>query len=491
MSDEIYFDVVVVGAGNAALCAALAAREQGASVVVLEKAPPPAQGGNCPYTGAGFRFTHNGLDDIRHLVSGLTDSDLKHTNMAPYSSEEFREHLTAVTHGDTSEELMDALINESRPTVEWMRSIGVEWELPVGGSIARAPSTIPNQVGLAAVGAGPGLVDMLTKSTRRGGIDLLYETKMLRLNQGGHGEINGVVIQDQDGIQTVRTKGVVLACGGFEANAEMRVKYLGGHWERAKVRGSRYNTGDGHRAALAIGAAATGQWTGCHGTPIDIDAPSTGDVPITDSMPRRSYPIGIMVNVSGQRFMDEGEGFAEQTFVKAAVAVLNQERGVAYQIFDAKAIGHLEDRYGSAKRIEASTISELAVKLEMNPGALQATVGSYNAASHNADYTPRTLDGNTAYGLDVPKSNWAIKLERPPFIAYKVTGGITYTYGGVKINAKAQVLDMEDRPISGLFAAGEIIGGIFYHNSLRSGGLMHGSVFGRLSGVAAGQLRES
>ncbi|MDA1189790.1 MAG: FAD-dependent oxidoreductase, partial [Chloroflexi bacterium] len=149
MSDEIYYDVVVVGAGNAALCAALAAREQGADVAVLEKAPPSAQGGNCPYTGAGFRFTHNGLDDVRHLVPGLTDADLKHTSMAPYSAKEFREHLTTVTFGDTSEELMEALIRESRPTVEWMHKKGVAWELPVAGSIARAASTIPNQVGLA------------------------------------------------------------------------------------------------------------------------------------------------------------------------------------------------------------------------------------------------------------------------------------------------------------------------------------------------------
>ncbi|MDA1189278.1 MAG: FAD-binding protein, partial [Chloroflexi bacterium] len=271
----------------------------------------------------------------------------------------------------------------------------------------------------------------------------------------------------------------------------MRVKYLGGHWERAKVRGARYNTGDGHRAALEVGAAAAGQWTGCHGTPIDINAPATGNVPITDSMPRRSYPIGIMVNASGRRFMDEGQGFAEQTFVKAAVAVLSQERGVAYQVFDVKARAHLEERYGKAKPVEAATVGELAAKLGVNAGALQATVESYNAAAHSAEYAPRTLDGNAARGLDVPKSNWAIKLEKPPFVAYTVTGGITYTYGGVKINASAQVLDTEDRPIRGLFAAGEIIGGIFYHNSLRSGGLMHGAVFGRLGGMGAGQLREA
>ncbi|MBM3947789.1 MAG: FAD-dependent oxidoreductase [SAR202 cluster bacterium] len=490
MAEELYYDVTVVGAGNAALCAALAARDQGAAVAVLEKAPPSAQGGNCPYTGAGFRFTHTGLDDLKRLVPDLAGKDLSHTSMAPYSAEEFRRHLTTVTHGDTSEELMEALIAESRPTVDWMHAKGVRWELPVQGSVARAPSTIPNQVGLAAYGAGPGLVDMLTKAARRNGIQVLYETKMLKLLQGPKGEVNGLMAQDADGVHTIRAKAVVLACGGFEANAEMRTKYLGGHWERAKVRGARYNTGDGHRAAMEIGAAAAGQWTGCHGTPIDINAPATGIVKITDSQPRRSYPIGIMANVAGRRFMDEGEGFAEQTFVKAAVAVLKQERGIAYQVFDAKARPHLEERYGIAKPVEAATIRDLATKLGVNAAALEATVSSFNAAARDGDYAPRTLDGKAAHGLDIPKSNWAIKLDRPPFVAYTVTGGITYTYGGLCINAKAQVLDTEDKPIRGLFAAGEIIGGIFYHNSLRSGGLMHGAVFGRLGGIGAGRMRE-
>ena len=480
------YDVVVVGAGNAALCAALSAREDGASVVVLEKAPASAQGGNCPYTGGGFRFTHNGLEDIRRLIPELSDQDLSHTSMAPYTAQDFRDHLTAVTHGETSPELMDVLIAESRPTVEWMHSKGVEWELPFrGGSIARAPSVIPNSVGLAARDSGPGLVRMLTLAARRNGVDVLYETKMLRLIQGSRGEVCGVMAQDSDGIHEIRSRGVVLACGGFEANAEMRVKYLGAGWEKAKVRGARYNTGDGHRTAMDVGAAPAGQWTGCHATPIDVNAPPTGDVAITDSLPRRSYPLGIMVNLSGRRFIDEGAGFAEQTFVKAGYAVLSQERSLAYQIFDGKAKPVLEDRYGSANPAVADNVRELAERLGVNSTVLASTVDAFNAEAHDGEYEPRKLDGRSTRTLDPPKSNWALKIDTPPFEAYTVTGGITYTYGGLRIDARAQVLDMEDRPISGLFAAGEIVGGIFYHNSLRSGGLMHGAVFGRLAGANA------
>ena len=483
---DLAYDVVVVGAGNAALCAALSAREQGARVVVLEKAPPSAQGGNCPYTGAGFRFVHGGIEDLRGLLPELTDGETASVSMAPYTAEDFRNHLMAVTHGDTDAELMDVLISQSRPTVEWMHSKGVVWELPSSSNlIAGAPSVIPSSVGLTAWQSGPGLVQMLTTASRRSGIDILYETKMVRLLQDSLGAVCGVVAQDVDGLQDISCRGVVLACGGFEANPEMRVKYLGGGWEKAKVRGSEYNTGDGHRVALEVGAKPAGQWTGCHATPIDADAPATGDLQLTDRMPRRSYPLGIMVNLGGRRFLDEGEGFAEQTFVKAGRLILEQERAIAFQIFDSKAVPLLEGRYGVANEVKANSIKELAYKLQVNPTVLTTTVTAFNDEAHDGEYSPRQLDGRSTQTLDPPKSNWAIKIDSPPFVAYKVTGGITYTYGGPKINTRSQVLDMEDKPIQGLFAAGEIVGGIFYHNSLRAGGLMHGAVFGRLAGANA------
>ena len=174
--DELHYEVIVVGAGNAALCAALSARDHGASVVVLEKAPASAQGGNCPYTGGGFRFVHEGIEDLRDLVEDMTDADVARISMAPYTADDFRCHLLAVTHGDTAPDLMDTLISQSRPTVDWMHSKGVRWELPSGSRPSTgAPSVIPNSVGLAAWRSGPGLVDMLTRAARRSGIDILYE----------------------------------------------------------------------------------------------------------------------------------------------------------------------------------------------------------------------------------------------------------------------------------------------------------------------------
>ena len=206
---------------------------------------------------------------------------------------------------------------------------------------------------------------MLTTACRRAGVDIVYETEMLKLLQNPQGGVYGVTVQDLDGMHHIRSRGVVLACGGFEANQETRVKYLGVGWERAKVRGAEYNTGDGHRAAMAVGAKPTGQWAGCHATPIDYDAPPTGVLEATDKMPRRSYPLGITVNVAGRRFFDEGEAFAEQTFVTAAHHILEQSTGLAFQIFDSKAVVHLEARYGVSewpRRLDPSKSSPRNLK---------------------------------------------------------------------------------------------------------------------------------
>ena len=488
-SQQPYFDVIVVGAGNAALCAALAAREQGASVVALEKAPPSEQGGNCPFTGGGFRFVHDGIDDLRSLLPDLTDDEVGRILMAPYTADDFRTHLTTVTHGDTRTDLMDVLIAQSRPTIDWMTAQGVRWDFysRIRGE-AGAPSVVPNSVGLTAWESGPGLIDMLTTAARRVGVTVLYETEMLRLIQDESGTVVGVVARDRNETYEIGSKGVILACGGFEANAEMRGKHIGPGWELAKVRGSRHNTGDGHRAAMTIGAQPIGQWDGCHGTPIDVDAPDTGDLQLTDQMPRRSYPLGIMVNLKGRRFVDEGDGFAEQTFVSMGQAILRQEKGIAFQIFDSKAVPHLEGRYGGSRRVEADTVAQLAEKLGVDPATLESTLDAFNEQAHGGEYNSRELDGRSTADLQPPKSNWAIRLDTPPYVAFTVTGGITYTYGGLKIDTNSRVLNNDDQPIEGLYAAGEIVGGIFYHNSLRAAGLMHGAVFGKIAGEQAATL---
>jgi len=488
MQNTIKYDVVIIGAGNAALCAALAANDRGANVLIIEKAPPSEQGGNCPFTGGGFRFVHNGLNDLSTLIPGNN----KHNNfkMAPYTSIEFKKHMLEVTKGDIDRNLMDIIVSQSRPTINWMTRKGVIWELPSSriSSSINAPSIIPNSVGLSAYESGPGLIKMLTKSINQNAITILYETEMIDLIQNKQKEICAIICKDSDGTHKINTKSVVLACGGFEANPEMRKKHLGKGWENAKVRGSKFNTGDGHRVAISLGAKPTGQWSGCHATPIDINAPTTGNQAITERMPRRSYPLGITVNINSERFIDEGEGFAEQTFVNMGSHILRQEKSIAFQIFDSKSFDLLEPRYNNSTPTISENLNELAIKLNIPESKFIKTVTEFNKAASNGKYYPEKLDNISTNNLTIPKSNWGIKIDSPPFYGYCVTGGIAYTYGGPKIDIKARVLDQNNEPITGIYAAGEIVGGILFHNSLRGAGLMHGSVFGKIAGTNAAIL---
>ena len=477
----LYFDVIVVGGGNAAMCAALSAREKGARVLLMEKASPEERGGNCPYTGGGFRFTHNGAADLKPLLGDPSALEGLEDRISPYTAAVYRREMLEKTDGRTDPDLLKTLIDESYPTVLWMRGQGIEFEL--SGRGARVMAGV--RVGASAVGSGPGLIAMHYTAARRHGVEVVYETKMLRLLTDDVGRVTGVLAEDAEGVQKIRAGGVALACGGFEANSEMRSEHLGGHWGRAKVRGSRHNTGDGHRAALKIGASIAGQWTGYHGTPIDADAPDTGSPDSVDRLPRRSYPFGVMLNVEGERFVDEGADFALNNFVEMGASILKQPKGIAFQVFDAKVESLLEERYGSASAVRAETIGELAEKLGLDSGAVERTIGEFNEAVQEGEFDPSTLDGKGTRGLDPPKSNWALAIDAPPFSAYRVTGGITYTFGGLKINSQAQVLDNEGMPIPGLYAAGEIVGGFFYFDSLRASGLMHGAVFGRIAGANA------
>ena len=477
------YDVIVVGGGNAAMCAALSAREKGCRVLLMEKAAPEDRGGNCPYTGGGFRFAHNGVEDIRSLLADPSALREQGAQIGPYTAEAYRSDMLERTGGLTDPDLLSTLIAESYPTVLWMKERGIDFE--TSGSSLPVPRAPGSRVGVSAVGSGPGLINMHYTAARRHGVDVVYGTKMLKLIQDSSGAVKGVLAKDAEGIQEIHAGGVVLACGGFEASQEMRLKYLGGHWERAKVRGSRHNTGDGHRAALEIGANTAGQWTGYHGTPIDLDAPSTGSPDSVDRLPRRSYPFGIMINITGRRFVDEGADFALNNFVEMGSIILGQPRGIAFQIFDSKADSLLEARYGSASVVTAQSIRELAQKLGLNEDAVEKTVREFNTSVQDGDFDPTRLDGKSTKGIIPAKSNWARTIDTPPFSAYRVTGGITYTFGGLKINTGAQVLDTEDNVIPGLYAAGEIVGGFFYFDSLRASGLMHGAVFGRIAGANA------
>src|SRR2546428_9194919 len=298
----------------------------------------------------------------------------------------------------------------------------------------------------------------------------------MRLAVDDRGTVTGVVVRTPAGMETIPARAVVLASGGFEANTEMRTRYLGRNWELARVRGTPYNTGDGIRMALDIGALPWGHWSGCHAVQWDLNAPWHGDRKVGDNFQKHSYPLGIIVNLRGERFVDEGADFRNYTYVKYGRTIIEQPGRAAFQIFDQKVVALLREEYRirEVTTAEAMTIRDLASKLEIAVDRLVRTVTAFNAAVQPGTFNPAIKDGKGTRGLAPPKSNWALPLDAPPYVGYAVTTGITFTFGGLRITESAQVVDTEQRPIPGLFAAGELVGGLFYHNYPGGAGLMAG-----------------
>jgi tricarballylate dehydrogenase len=486
------YDVVVVGAGNAAFCAALAAREHAPSVLMLEKAPRERSGGNSFFTAGAFRVAYGTLESARPLLDDLTDEQAARIDLPPYTRADFAEDMRRVTHGRCDPELTAVLVDDSLDTAAWMRERGVRWELMYARQSHRVGDRIRFWGGLAlgVVGGGKGLIDRHAEAARASGVELRYGTPAVALETAPDGRVEGVVVQTDRGRETIRTSAVVLACGGFEADPRMRASYLGPNWDIARVRGTPFNTGDGLRLALDAGAQPYGHWSGCHAVFWDAGAPPSGDWEQTNRLSKLSYPIGIVVNAEGRRFLDEGADFRNYTYARYGAEVLRQPGAIAYQLFDARTEPLLrQDEYRApgVTRFEAGTIEELAARAGLSPASLPRTVAEFNAAVQPGRFDPSIKDGKGTVGLDPPKSNWAQPLDTPPFVCFPVTCGITFTFGGLRIDADGHVLDTASRPIGGLYAAGELVGGLFYHNYPGGTGLTAGSVFGRRAGRAAGR----
>jgi tricarballylate dehydrogenase len=482
--------VIVVGAGNAALTAALAAHQAGAETVVLETAGRDERGGNSRFSGAIFRFVHDGIDSIVPLLSSEARTKIDRAEVPPYPAEAYYDDCLRMSVGRADPVLTRVMIDRSFETVEWMRDLGVRWELTTEKFIDPSVLAAGARFALTPGGAvraeheGVGLVRNLFDAVEAAGIEIRYDAPVHELIRTGS-TVRGVRIRHTDRLEDLEGT-VILACGGFEANPEKRRRYLGPGWDLVKVRGTRFNMGSMLFETLEAGAQPAGHWGGCHASPQDADSPAVGDLAMTDKMSRYSYPYGLLVNTDGQRFVDEGEDQYLKTYAKTGAKILEQPNAVAVQIFDQKTTHLLEPRYETGTPVTADTIEELAGKLEIGVDALVATVEGFNEATRPGEFDPFRADGlSTAPGLTPPKSNWALPIDKPPFVAYRVTCGITFTYGGVKIDTEARVLDTEGRPMPGLYATGEIAGGFFYHNYAGGSGLMRGAVFGRIAGTNA------
>ena len=327
-------------------------------------------------------------------------------------------------------------------------------------------------------------------AAKAAGITLAYEARALSLIADDDG-VKGVRVRHLGRSGEVAAKCVVLAAGGFQANAEWRTRYMGPGWELAKVRGTRFNTGDAIRMALDIGAQPTGNWSGGHAVAWDRNAPEFGDLSVGDNFQKHNYPFSVMINANGERFVDEGADFRNYTYAKYGRVILMQEKQFCWQLFDGKVLHLLRDEYRIKRitKVRADTLEELVGRLEdVNPVKALATLREYNAAiKRDVVFNPNIRDGRGTTGLAIPKSNWAIAFDTPPFEAYAVTCGLTFTFGGLKIDGSARVIDTDAQPIPGLYAAGELVGGLFYFNYPGGSGLMNGAVFGRIAGTSAGQ----
>lgn len=483
-------DVVVVGGGNAGFSAAHAAAQRGRSVILLERGAEELAGGNSYYTAGATRIIHGGLDD----VSDFIEPDERHavTEVPAYSATEYAADLRKVTNGKNDPELTDVLVAESQDTVRWLSGLGLKYRLMYERqAYVRDDGSYLFWGGLHVgnVGGGEGLMADHTAVARTLGADVRYghTTTGLLVEDG---TTVGVTYSLADGTTgEIRAESVVLAAGGFETNPELRRKHLGEGWENAKVRGTPYNDGALLQAALDIGAVPGGDWSTCHSVQWDAFTQwNESNRELTNRLTRGGYPLGIIVNRDGKRFLDEGADFRNLTYAKYGREILKQPGSIAYQVFDADHRPLLRSEEYDMPGISvasADTLKELAEKIGIESAALIETVSSFNdSIDLDIPWDPNVLDGRAAR-VDPPKSNWAAPLQNGPFYAFAVTCGITFTFGGLKSDTHGRVLSADGAPIPGLFVCGEMLGGLFSENYPGGTGLAAGMVFGRRAGNLA------
>ncbi|MBI4190607.1 MAG: FAD-dependent tricarballylate dehydrogenase TcuA [Betaproteobacteria bacterium] len=485
MAEETHhYDVLVVGTGNAACSAALAALEKTPRVGMLEKAPKRDRGGNSALT-LMMRFAFNGMEDLRPLIRNFSEAEMRPLlESLPHRTEaELWDEIMRVTNNQSDQEMLQVHVTESLKTVCWLASKGHEW----------VPAAMRDDSVVTLNGGGAGLQQRHFAILEKAGVVFHHETAATELVEDEKGRVTGVRALTSAGYATFNAKSVVLACGSFESNPEMRARYLGPGWDMIRLRGVPFNTGDGLRMAMDIGAMPHGSWTTCHASPQDINLP-VFTVPsahiLKDSPARYMYPWGIMVNTNAERFVDEAWDTRGRTYAAMGRAIQAQPGGIAFQILDAKIrkMNVYTPNYATATTAKADTLEKLAEELDLDVAKFVKTVTGFNAAVQPGKYNPNRyqLDGKSTAGINPPKSNYALEIDEPPFEAWPVRCGMTFAFGGLKIDPKtSQVQHVAGRPIPGLYAAGEMAGGLWVGNYAAGSGMTAGATFGRIAGTHA------
>jgi len=495
-------DLVVIGAGNAGLCAALAAREAGAAVTVVEWAEADAYGSDSYFSGGLFRIAYDDLSQLEEIVGPLDLGDARGLDEhRSYTQADFLADWGRVTNYRCDLQLADLVVSRSFEDLKWLSGHGVPFRSPiVVDETGHARHSRPGWHGgfVEVSGAGVGLTEALLRAAGKAGVEIVYGVQARDLSYDPDTRTWTLVGRRGDGSTTTFTAAaVVIASGGFQADVEWRTRALGPGWDLAKVRGCKYNTGLGIRMALNEGAVPYGNWSGCHAVAWSAGSGEAGRADANHVFERESYPFGITVNIEGRRFIDEGSDFGAYTYAKYGREILQQPGQVAWQIFDQRAVDLMTTEYRyknpEAARLQGDTLEELADRLAargVNRDQLLATIAEYNAAvDESVEFSPYVKDGKSTKGLQIEKTNWATPLTQGPFLAFEVTCGITFTFGGLRVNENAEVLDPSGQPITGLYACGEAVGGLYYFNYPSGTGLTAGAVLGRAAGTAAAGLR--
>ena len=472
-------DVVVVGTGIAGLASAVSALQAGASVTIIERAPRDERGGQTRYTDAYLRMksetevTDDFEDQFANNAGGYLDPSLVH--LASQPREQWPALLRALSFADP--EVVSAFAGAAGPTVQWLKTFGVRFDfLPTQFLTRSQPRLLP-------IGGGLALVEALASEAEKRGANIMYETAATSLIQDAGGEVAGVRAAGP-GAKSLefRAKSVVLGCGGFEGNPEMLSRYMGPRsiYLRPVCRGGYYNKGEGIQMALDIGAAPCGDYGSYHAEPID---PRSGIAEPSVFI----FSYGILVNKQGKRFVDEAPTTIDACYERITREIYNQTNGIAYAVLDARHMRIPNYRLGlrtDQPPIAGSTIADLASKLGIAAEALESTVAEYNRACREADFKPLVLDGLSTKGVVPSKSNWAHPLTEAPFHAYPVISSNVLTFGGLKVDAHARVLNTQGDVIPGLYAAGEVVG-LYYKSYTGATSVLKGAVFGRFAGTHA------
>ena len=451
-------DVLVIGGGNAALCAAMTAREAGADVLLLESAPEEYRGGNSRHT-RNLRYLHNRGNDF------LT---------GPYGDDEFLDDLWRVTGGQTDERLARLTIRESTDIGGWMQAHGCRFQPAMRGTLHLA------RTNAFFLGGGKALMNAYYAMARKLGVKIVYGANADDLEIRGGRFTSAVYLKDHLS-HRVRARAVVLAAGGFQANLDWLKEYWGESAENFIIRGTPYDQGRMLRVLLDRGARPVGNPRQCHAVAIDARAPKFdgGIVTRLDCV-----PFGIVVNRDAERFYDEGEDFWPKRYAIWGRLVAGQPGQIAYSIIDAKSIDLFMPSVFPP--IVAGSIRELAAKLTLDPSTFEKTVNCFNDATGGGAFDPAELDGCGTEGLTPPKSHWSRPLNRPPYYGYPLRPGVTFTYLGVAVNERAQVIMDDEKPAANIFAAGEIMPGNILGKGYMAGfGMTIGTVFGRIAGKEA------